>query len=91
MRISFDPAKRLKTFQERALDFADVFEVFADVIHEYDDERKDYGERRVICYGYLEDVMIVVCYTERDGVRHVISMRKANDRERKKVTKTAGI
>ncbi len=91
MRISYDPAKRIRTLHERALDFEDTFEVFAYVVHEHEDARKDYGERRMICFGYLEDVMIVVCYTERSGVRHIISMRKANGRERKKITKTAGV
>jgi len=48
------------------------------------DGRKDYGERRMICFGFLDGRMVVVCYTERNGVRHVFSMRKANEREQKK-------
>ena len=48
---------------------------------EVDDIRKDYGERRVLCFGLLAGRMVVVGYTPRGSIRHVFSMRKANDRE----------
>ena len=50
MRITFDPAKRDKTLQERGLDFADAEIVFEGVTLEIEDKRHDYGESRVICY-----------------------------------------
>ena len=43
--------------------------------------RKDYGERRIICYGELQGRMVVICYVERGAAKHIISMRKANERE----------
>jgi uncharacterized DUF497 family protein len=85
VRISYDPKKRSKTLDERGLDFEDAIYVFEDPLSEVEDKRKDYRERRVVCYGYLDRRLLVVCYTERHGVRHIISMRKANDREQKKV------
>jgi uncharacterized DUF497 family protein len=85
MRISFDPAKRDKTLTERGLDFDDAALVFAGVTLELEDTRMDYGEKRVICYGRLEGRMVVVGYTTRDAVRHVFSMRKANEREQKRI------
>ena len=81
MRISFDPAKRAKTLEERGLDFQDAAEIFKGVTVEVDDLRKDYGERRVLCFGLLDGRLIVVGYTPRGAVRHIFSMRKANDRE----------
>ena len=81
MRISFDPTKRTKTLEERGLDFQDAPEVFKGITVEVDDERKDYGERRVLCFGLLGGRLVVVGYTPRDAVRHIFSMRKANDRE----------
>jgi hypothetical protein len=48
---------------------------------EIEDTRRDYGERRFICYGLLEARMVVVGYTVRGPMRHVFSMRKANARE----------
>jgi uncharacterized DUF497 family protein len=32
--------------------------------------------------GFLADRMVMVVWTPRDGTRHVISMRKCNDREK---------
>lgn len=81
MRISYDPAKRARTFVERGLDFEDAALVFEGVTVEVEDKRKDYGEPRVICYGLLAGRMVVIGYTPRGSVRHIFSMRKANDRE----------
>ncbi|MGH7950144.1 MAG: BrnT family toxin [Candidatus Binataceae bacterium] len=46
------------------------------------DTRRNYGERRVICYGMLAGRLVVIGYTQRGTARHVFSMRKANDREK---------
>ncbi len=80
MRISYDPAKRAATLQERGLDFEDAAAVFAGLTYEIEDTRRDYGEVRMVCYGYLAERM-VVCYTPRGRAHHVFSMRKANERE----------
>ena len=85
MRITFDPAKRDKTLQERGLDFADAEIVFAGVTLEIEDKRYDYGESRFICYGLLLGRMVVVGYTPRGADRHVFSMRKANEREQNRI------
>jgi uncharacterized protein len=53
MRVTFDPVKRAKTLTERGLDFADASLIFAGVTVEIEDTRKNYGEKRVICYGLL--------------------------------------
>ena len=81
MRITFDQVKRAKTLAERGLDFADAELIFTGVTIEIEDTRKDYGEKRVICYGLLAGRVVVVGYTPRGAVRHIFSMRKANDRE----------
>ena len=59
--------------------------MFAGVTLEIEDTRKNYGEPRIICYGYLEERMVVVGYTPRGAERHVFSMRKANEREKARV------
>jgi uncharacterized DUF497 family protein len=48
---------------------------------EVEDTRRNYGERRIICYGTLAGRVVVVGYTPRGAVRHIFSMRKANTRE----------
>jgi uncharacterized protein len=85
MRIIFDPAKRERTFAERGLDFADAALVFAGVTVELEDTRKDYGEKRVICFGFLQGRMVVLGYTPRGTDRHIFSMRKANEREKTRI------
>ena len=79
--ITFDPAKREKTLEDRGLDFADALTVFSGVTFEVEDVRKDYGETRIICFGWLRNRMVVIGYTPRGRNRHIFSMRKANERE----------
>ena len=85
MKITFDPIKRDKTLADRGLDFADAEIVFEGITVEIEDLRKNYGESRVICFGLLEGRMVVVGYTPRGAVRHIFSMRKANEREQKRI------
>lgn len=82
MKISFDPAKRSKTLQERGLDFADAVQVFAERTYTALDDRTDYGEDRYITYGYLDERAVILVWTPRHEGRRIISMRYANDRER---------
>ena len=51
----------------------------------------DYGEQRMICFGMLRDRMVVGGYTPRGADRHVFSMRKANDREQKRIAPLLGL
>ena len=85
MAITFDAAKRVKTLAERGLDFADAELVFAGVTLEVEDTRRDYGEKRIVCYGLLERRMVVLGYTPRGADRHIFSMRKANEREQARI------
>jgi uncharacterized DUF497 family protein len=85
VRVTYDEAKRERTFRERGLDFRDAEWVFAGATLEVEDTRKDYGEVRIICYGLLAGRMVVVGYTPRGADRHVFSMRKANAREQTRI------
>ena len=85
MRISYDPAKRQKTLDERGLDFEDAPAVFAGLTFEVEDTRRDYGETRMICFGHLAGRLVVIGYTPRGAVRHIFSMRKANEREQARI------
>ena len=91
MSIKFDPAKRARTLADRGLDSADAAEVFAGVTAEAEDTRKNYGETRIICFGLLRDRLVQVVYTPRGPDRHVISMRKANDREKARLASLLGL
>jgi hypothetical protein len=82
MKIAFDPAKQSKTLSERGLDFADAAQVFEGNHITIADDRRDYGEERFITVGTLSSRMVVLVWTPRDGARRIVSMRKANDREK---------
>jgi uncharacterized protein len=68
--------------KNRGLDFEDCAEVFAGPTYDKPDERKNYGEPRIITVGLLRERMVMVVWTPRDEGRRIISMRKANDREK---------
>ena len=85
MKISFDQVKRDKTFCERGLAFEDAALVFEAQTVEFADLRVEYGEERIICYGYLATRLVVIGYVKRGDYRHIFSMRKANEREKKRL------
>lgn len=82
MEISYDVEKRDWTLRERGLDFDDAMHVFAGTTIDFVDDRKDYGEIRWVTFGLLESRLVALVWTERGKTRHIISMRKANDREK---------
>ena len=86
MRVTFDPAKRARTLAERGLDFEDAAIVFQGTTVEVEDRRRNYGEKRIVCYGLLSGRLVVIGYTPRGATRHIFSMRKANDREKALLT-----
>jgi uncharacterized protein len=84
MEISYDADKRALILATRGLDFEDAVEVFAGTELTIEDDRKDYGEKRYLTFGSLRERLVVVVWTPRSSKRHIITMWKANDRERKR-------
>ena len=82
MRIEYDDAKRERTLQERGLDMDHTRKVFEGDTITFEDRRKNYGERRFITTGLLNDVVVVVVWTPRHASRRIISLRRANRNER---------
>jgi len=89
--ITFDPKKRAATLAERGLDFEDACLVFAGPTFEVEDTRRNYGERRIVCFGVLQGRIVVLGYTPRGADRHIFSMRKANDREKTRIAPLLGL
>ncbi len=90
MKLAFDPAKRARTLAERGLDFADAGEVFAGPLLTVEDRRFDYPEPRFQTFGWLGNRMVSVIWTPIATGRRIISMRKANDREKSRYAKRLG-
>ena len=84
MSISYDPDKNKKNIAERGISFerATEFEWSSALIVE--DSRKDYGELRFQALGFIGKRLHALVFTPRAGQVHVISLRKANNREVKR-------
>lgn len=87
MQFEWDEAKNKRNIKKHGLDLFDAQELFTSdapfFIHL--DAHEDYGEERWKGVGVLQGVVVVVVvFTERagDAIR-IISLRKANSRERK--------
>ena len=85
MEIEFDPAKRQLTLKNRGLDFLDGPRLFECRVLTVVDDRMDYGEDRLISYGFIDDKAIALVWTDRAGVMRIISMRKMHQEEIKHV------
>ena len=67
----------------RGLNMARAADVLAGATLTVEDDRQDYGEARFITIGFLDDATVVLVWTPRDDACRIISMRKANERERR--------
>jgi uncharacterized DUF497 family protein len=83
-KLTWHESKRDATLADRGIDFADANQIFNGPTFEFADERLNYGEKRMICFGYLYGRLMVVGYVQRGEARHIYSMRKANEREQAK-------
>ncbi|MGY6704923.1 BrnT family toxin [Roseinatronobacter sp.] len=83
MKIEGDPKKREWTLRERGLDFESVAEADWDVALTAEDTRGDYPERRFVSIVPIHNRLCVVAWCIRGDALRVISLRKANARERK--------
>ncbi len=83
-KLTWHKSKRQAALADRGLDFADAGEVLATAIYQFEDTRQNYGEKRMVCIGFLGNRMTVVGYVQRGEIRHIFSMRKANEREQKR-------
>ena len=80
--FEWDEAKSEANYKKRGFDFAYAVGIFAGPTLEKDDERTDYGEKRIQAIGLVDDDLLFVVYTWRADVRRIISARLANRRER---------
>jgi uncharacterized DUF497 family protein len=84
MEIAFDTAKDTRNIEKHGVSLADAkaFEWDSAVI--WPDRRKAYGEDRMIGLGYVGKRLFNVVFVDRDGIRRIVSLRKANLREVKR-------
>ena len=78
MPFDWDEAKNEANFRKHGIYFEAAEEVFSDEVLTVADTRHDYGEPRYTSLGGA-----VIGHTPRGEGTRIISMRKANERERK--------
>jgi hypothetical protein len=81
MHFEWDEAKSEKNRRERGFGFEVAALVFEGAVLEWCDIRDEWGESRVVAIGSAENRILAVIYTDRDGVRRIISARRARDKE----------
>ena len=85
MTFEWDEAKSRRNARQRRLPFELAEARFASPTVEWEDARRDYGERRFIAVGRIGNRFLLCVYTWRhsrgEPIRRVISLRPAKRRE----------
>lgn len=90
MKFEWDEAKNEVNQRKHGLSFVDAPLVFAGRTLTFEDLRRLYGEPRYLTVGTLEGCVVIIAHTLRGEVTRIISMRKANARERARYQKRLG-
>lgn len=80
----WDEAKRQANLTKHGLDFAEVDDFDWSTAQVKPDLRRDYGEDRWKALGKIGDTIHHLAFTRRNGRVRIISLRKANQREKRK-------
>jgi uncharacterized protein len=81
LRFEWDEAKRLSNLRRHGIDFAELGEFFEGLTLDAEDERYDYGEKRVVTFGVFKDRVLVVVHTGTEENIRLISARRASKDE----------
>ena len=81
MQIEFDPGKDASNAAKHGVSLALAAQLDWEQALIWMDARADYGEMRMIALVPIADRLYFVAFVDRDSVRRIISLRKANRRE----------
>lgn len=84
MDVDYDPAKRSLILADRGLDLADAGKLFDGFHLTRRDDKHSETEERFHSIGMIGDDVVIVTWTPREDQRRIVTMWKANDRERHK-------
>ncbi len=80
--IEFDPAKDVRNMLMRGISLARAEMLLQGFVVDRIDDRRDYGETRIIAIGQIDGREFVCVYTRRAETYRVISLRPAKRKER---------
>lgn len=81
MDFEWDEAKSETNRRVRGFDFRVASLIFESLTVEWCDIRRPWGEVRTVAVGMVEGRVRTVIYTDRDGMRRIISARRARKKE----------
>lgn len=81
MDFEWDEAKSDRNRRERGFGYDFAASIFEGPVVEWSDVRETWGEARVVAIGSADGLVLAVIYTDRDGVRRIISARRARKKE----------
>ncbi len=79
----WDDRKDGDNYLKHGLSFEDAHKVFSGPCLTFEDTRFESDEVRFLTLGHLEGRLVVIAHTPRGAYTRIISMRKANSRERR--------
>lgn len=90
MEIEFDPTKDAVNRKKHRMSLSAGADMDLDLALVLEDLRADYGERRYIAIGPVNDRICTMWFTMRGAVLRVIGIRGANARERRRYASRQG-
>jgi len=84
VEFEWDEAKHLRNLRERRIGFDHGARIFEGETVEWPDRRNDYGEVRIRALSLVDGVELHVVYTRRGDIYRIISVRRANGKERRR-------
>ncbi len=82
MAFEWDAAKNAANLAKHGISFYHAVRIFEGPVLEKIDNRRDYGEERIVAIGVAMGLELYLVYTARGGRRRIISARRANKDER---------
>lgn len=83
MKITYDVKKDVINRKKHRISLNDAKQLEWDTPYAIEDNRFDYGETRMVGYAFIDIRLYCVVYSDIGDYRRIISLRKANNREKK--------
>jgi uncharacterized DUF497 family protein len=83
MEIEWNNNKAASNLIKHKIDFEDAKNIFLDPNRLEREDKRDYDETRIQVIGIVNQVVLFVVYTKRNGKNRIISARRANKNERR--------
>ena len=80
----WDEAKRAANIADHKIDFAAIYDFDWDRAVFAIDDREDYGELREIAVSFIGERLYVATYTERNDRIRIISLRRAENPDKRR-------